>query len=232
MAAHFPQDYEKPIDTGEDLLERNGKLYLVRGTIMASMFKSSKRPTQIKLYKQVQAQDTLFTLEKNSSVPYHVLKDIVKNPGAIMLGQVAAMDQVIQKPDDLFLLKNDFPQILRAERAGIENLRLAREPPFHNQYGMIFPKSRAPWVQRFNAKLQQVVEAGIIDYGFRKYVPQRSLAALNSAPKKEAAQPKAFGMKHFGGIFAAEIVGLSACFGAFLMESRRALNRQNRIILQ
>ena len=107
----------------------------------------------------------------------------------------------------------------KAEQMGFQGLRLTKEEPFYMTSGFIFPKSKAPWIDRFNRKLRRVVEAGIINYGIRKYMPQKMLEIANSRQSKKAPiKPKAFMVQHVIGVLAALGVGLAICSSVLFWE--------------
>ena len=104
---------------------------------------------------------------------------------------------------------------------GFPDLRLSKGQPFYMTSGFLFPKSKAPWICRFDRKVRQVVEVGIIDYGIRKFVPQKSLDLLRSLgvkKKKAASKPRAFGFQHIQGTLLILWFGLLGAGFAFLSQ--------------
>ena len=78
------------------MLDRNGRLYLTRASIIPSLYRASLKKTQQTLYKQTQEQNSFFAFHKNGSIPYYVLKEITENNAAAMMGRLELVDMVTE----------------------------------------------------------------------------------------------------------------------------------------
>ncbi len=174
-------DYEKPIDTPEDVIAQDRQFHLPYGSIFNMLLVTSPNPAKRQL-EQIVLKNNNFFYHVKGKMPDELQENIINEGHVTMKGKTQMMSALYEQA---------------RSHGVIRPYRLGKRPLFNFLAGMVVPK-HAWYREEASDVVARLVEAGVVQKIVNLFVPP-----WYSYDSLETLQPSAFQMEH---IFAAVLV--------------------------
>ena len=193
-------DTEPALETEDDIINYNRRLFLPSGTIFAQLYRESDLEVRKRLYAQVESGNQWFRYR------YEIDGLMEKS---LQLDLMAKGDAYVCTS---YMARYSFPSIER--RHGFQPFRVGRNILFARYGGIVGPKL-SPWKHELDRHLLRLIEGGVNEQILRSYVKLRFLKENDVDLEDQDKGNLRISMEHLVIGILAWLVGIGASVIAF-----------------